>query len=309
MQFALPILGLTINIWIVILGLFIGGLSAMFGVGGGVMLVPILTLVFNVPPASAAGSSLAQMIPTGLFGLVPHWRKGNVVWQVTAALFIGAALGIEVGAYLQNSLKVSNATFEILGAQVMRSEVYLMLGLTVVYLLQGAFLVYEAQFIPKRENGEPTLRFPRILRAIDVPPRLDSPQGFFEPFPLPTFIFIGLIAGVAIAYLGLGGGFVAVPVFIYLVGLDTRKAVGSSLLLVFMAAIWSTVRHGTGGRENVDWSIAVSIMIGSLVGTQLGAKLNSIVKPQNIRRWFGYIILSTAVLVWVGFILKCLLKR
>jgi uncharacterized membrane protein YfcA len=141
-----------------------------------------------------------------------------------------------------------------------------------------------------------------------VPPVLRSERGFFEPFPILSMVVIGFFGGAAIGFLGLGGGFVAVPIFIYFVGMDTKKAIGSSLLMVFMASVWGMFRHGISGRENVDWGIALSVVIGSFVGSQAGAWLNSRVRPQNIRRSFGFIILSMSVLLWVSFFLKLMLR-
>ena len=307
MEFILPFTELSINLYIVFFGIVVGCLAATFGIGGGFLVVPVLNLVFGIPPAYSVGSSLAQMVPTSLFGLVPHWRKGNVIWQVPAVFFLGAAPGIEIGAFLVETVKERSGTSELLGHIINNSQYYLLGSLTAVFLLQGSFMLYESVFIPKTGNGEPGKRFLSVIRVIKIPPYLAPKRGEFRRFPFLTFMFVGFLGGISIGFLGLGGGFVAVPVFIYLVGLDTKKAVGSSMLLVFIAASWGMFRHAISGRENVEWGIAAAIVIGSLLGTQIGARINAIAKPQNIRKYLGFIIITTGVLIWVGFFLKLLL--
>ncbi len=308
MEITLPILHMQIDLFIVLLGFFVGGVSAFFGIGGGFLVVPSLNLIFGVPQAHAVGSSLAQMVPTSLFGLVPHWRKGNVVWQVPAVFFIGACAGIELGAWLVEMLDDPNLVTTVAGRTVRVSQLFLLSGLSVIFVLKGLFFIYESTRIPRRENGEPGLRFTRLLRFVKIPPVLRPQRDEFEPLPILNLAAVGFAGGAAIGFLGLGGGFVALPLFIYLVGMDTKKAVGSSLFLVFLSASWGMFRHAVAGRENVDWAITLAIVIGSLVGSQAGALLNSVVKPQNIRKYMGYVDLTTAVLMWAGFAARLLLK-
>ncbi|MDZ7815538.1 MAG: sulfite exporter TauE/SafE family protein [Planctomycetota bacterium] len=307
MTFDITALGIEINLLMIALGLFIGGLSSTFGVGGGFLLVPVLSLAFGVPAHIAKACSLAQMVPTSSFGLYGHFRRRNVVPWVAVVFFLGAAGGIELGAYLTELLKSEDLVFHMLGTQIAQGDVYLLAGLSVVFFLQGSFLIYETHRIPRKENGEPGTRFTGLLRLKTVPPLFKPSDGSFEPFPYINLVVLGFFAGIAIGFLGLGGGFVAVPILVYLVGLDTRKAVGTSLFLVLLAAIWGTYRHTAAGRLNVDWGITTSIVLGSFIGAQIGVWLNSVVKPANIRRYFGYIIFSMSVLVWVGFILRHLL--
>ena len=92
--------------------------------------------------------------------------------------------------------------------------------------------------------------------------------------------------------------------FIYLVGLDTKKAVGSSLFLVFMGAIWASFRHSADSRDFIDWGVTVSIVMGSVFGAQIGVKINSIVKPQSLRKYFGFIIFGMTCVIWIAFFLK-----
>ena len=105
MEFTLPYLGLEINIFIILLGLLIGTLSSTFGIGGGFLLVPTLSLLFGIPHANVSACSMTQMIPTSIFGLIPHWKKGNIVWQIPATFLIGGFAGIEIGIMMIDYLK------------------------------------------------------------------------------------------------------------------------------------------------------------------------------------------------------------
>ncbi|MFA4985887.1 MAG: sulfite exporter TauE/SafE family protein [Candidatus Brocadiia bacterium] len=307
MEFTLPLVGLQVSVFVILLGFLVGVFSSMFGVGGGFIAVPALTLVFGIEPAIAAGSSLSQMVFTTLSGVIGHVRHRNVEWKVALVFVAGALVGVELGAGWIDALTAGAKPVSIFGHPTEAAMFYQLLGLTSIFLCLGGFILYETLFIPRTPAGEPGRRFERPLRIVKIRPMISSERGEYAPFSGMLLALVGAMGGVVAGFLGIGGGFIAVPMFLYFVGLSTRRSVGTSLFVVFCIALWGMYRHEAAGRGNVDFGIVASVVIGSVGGAFLGAWLTSILKAVSIRKYFAVAILVTCAAVWILFFCKLLL--
>jgi uncharacterized membrane protein YfcA len=110
-------------------------------------------------------------------------------------------------------------------------------------------------------------------------------------------VLIGLLAGTMGGLLGVGGGIVIVPLLIMLLGVDTKLAIGTSLATIVPTAIMATWRHHH--LQHVDWKIAGTMMIGSVVGAVIGASLTSVISADALKRGFAVFLIVTAVrMLW-----------
>jgi len=268
-------------------GLVIGILSGLFGVGGGFMVVPLLKLVFGIDYPLAVGSSLSFTIGTGAAGMLRHMRLGNVEFKTTLLLGSATVFGAIFGANLLEFLKDS------LGGTDERHFTLLMHGLFVLVLLVTAWMVL-------RNPGETTQR--PLLARLPLPPYVDLPSANLTHISLLGLFVLGLGIGVFKGLLGIGGGVLFVPALMVVVGLQVRQAIGTSLGVVLFGSIAGTIKYAQ--RGNVNLWIVMSLLVGSVVGVQIGVWACQKLHARGLRRWFVLLVLLVAAVLAVDFVRK-----
>ncbi|WP_137791650.1 sulfite exporter TauE/SafE family protein [Bacillus sp. E(2018)] len=246
----------------ILLGLCIGIFSGIFGIGGGFILTPVLIL-FGIPPLSAIGTSLMYSIGTSVSGVAAHLRFKNILWKPAAVLGI-----VGIGAtQVAHPLVV---WLEKMGYDE-----------TIIPIFYIVLLAYFAL----------SLLYKQTKRKNDT-------QSTTEiHFSWPKAVFIGFTGGFISTTLGVGGGFVMVPMLISLMKFPSRKAVGTSLVSVFFIVSAGFLTYASSVQ--IDYKLGLLLILGALVGTQLGAKLTTIYSSEQIQKYLGalYItILSSVVL-------------
>jgi len=264
-----PVAGVEIHPALpVAIGLGLGVLSGLFGVGGGFLATPILIWI-GVPPIHAVGSGLNQMVGASSSGATLNARLGNV-WYRAAGLV--AAGGLPAGiaaAFLVRRLEAEGAFDRTLGVM------YVLLLVAV-----GVRMVLELR---KRRGSEGARQEERPV------------WGWRRDLGC---VGIGVGAGVLSAFLGVGGGVVLVPLMIYVLGIPTRLAIGTSLFQVMIIAFGMTVVHA-GVNASVDVVLAMLIMSGAIPGTWVGVWLCRKLKTESLRGLFGALVLvAAAKMAW-----------
>lgn len=251
----------------ILLGLCIGIFSGIFGIGGGFILTPVLIL-FGIPPLSAIGTSLMYSIGTSVSGVAAHLRYKNIIWKTAAVLGL---VGI-VATQIAHPLVV---WLEKMGYDD-----------TVIPVFYIVLLAYFAlSLLYKQTKRKNTVKTSTEIR-----------------FSWVKSIFIGFTGGFISTTLGVGGGFVMVPMLISLMNFPSRKAVGTSLVSVFLIVTAGFLTYASSVQ--LDYKLGILLILGALVGTQLGAKLTTIYSSEQIQKYLGalYItILSSVVLKLVHF--------
>jgi uncharacterized membrane protein YfcA len=254
-------------------GVGVGIASSIFGVGGGFLVVPLLYLL-NMPFALVTGTSICSIVGTTASGVVTHHREGNVCTRTMWILGIGAMLGGAGGKALQLAFERS---FPDLFEWVLGTS-------CVLVLLLLATLVY---FKPHRPEGKSP------LQRISLGWRVDLPTGGVNGVSLIGLILIGLSGGLMAGLFGLGGGAIFVPLMLLLVGMDMKTTVGTKLGVILMGAIATTAYSAWQGQ--VCLPLAMSVLVGSAIGVQLGIRIVRILPEGSHRRGFAILIASSAL--------------
>jgi uncharacterized membrane protein YfcA len=241
----------------VLVGLAAGVLSGAFGVGGGVVTTPAIRLLLEQPALVAVGTPLPVIIPTALVGSVSYARRGLADVRAGVVIGLWGAGASVAGAYLSDVVGGSVVMFVTAG---------LILYLAVDMLTHGG-----------RQRRD----------RLEEP---SSPRRHAWGKPV-----LGITTGLYSGFLGLGGGFVLVPMLVRFGGYPIKKAIGTSLTTIAILAIPGSITHWSLGHVNEE--LAVLLALGVIPGVLIGAKLTSIASEKWVRYGFS------ALLIFVGLVL------
>jgi len=277
---------LSIIISLVLMGFLVGILSGFFGFGGGFIITPFL-FTLGLPMNIAVGTSIAQIMGTAVIATMRHRTLRHVDVKLGLITTAGALIGVEIGAQLIEHLKKISP--EVLDLSV--SLVYIsLLGLISIFMSLEA---WKSRRGNKAE--EPRKRTYRIAQRIKIPPLITLSESGISSISLWLILFLGLATGVTAGFVGAGGGFLQVPLLIYLIGCRTTVAVGTNLFGMLIASIYASFSHAFKG--NVDIFSAIYMLAGSALGTQIGVSATKYAKEENLRLAFGACVGSIALSV------------
>lgn len=276
-----------------VIGIGIGILSGLLGIGGGTVMVPVFRLGFGMTAIQATATSLFTIIPTSLAGCINHIRNHTCIISLGVVAGIAGACLSPVGVYLASispSWAIMLAAAVIIGYSAfsmlkkgLRRPPAPVVGVISMEVSQPAPLDTHADGAsPKGASADP---------ASDDSCSLGYRQ-------LAAGAVAGLVAGLASGYVGVGGGFIMVPLFISLAGIPMKKASGTSLVAVTILAIPGTVEQMLMG--NVMVSAGIAMAVGSIPGALVGANLVKRIPERTLRLAFGCVLLCVAVLLAVN---------
>jgi uncharacterized membrane protein YfcA len=293
MGFALAIGGHAVSIpGLVALGVGVGLVAGLFGVGGGFLLTPLLSVAFGIPLPLAIGSGLCQMVGTGTSALLRHRSIGQGELRFDVLMLPGCLLGVDAGARAVSMLaavgSASMAGHSVVLVRLVIESAYAVLLLGVAYL-------FWRRSGNRSEAREPLRGGP--LARIALWPLIDLPAVPLQGAPAIVIAEIGLGMGFLSGLLGIGGGVALMPVLVYGFGFPIRQASGTGILVLIATAMLGTVEHSLHG--NVDLRLSMVLLIGTSVGAQLGALFTHSLAPATLRRIFAAVVLATVVaVVW-----------
>ncbi len=290
MEIYLPIAGLSVDVLVIILlGAAVGMLSGMFGVGGGFLTTPLL-IFYGIPPMVAAASASTQVTGASVSGVFAHMRRGAVDFHMGAVLVAGGLLGTIFGALL----------FELLKAW---GQIDTVINILYTLLLGsiGIMMAKEAwQSVNAKRAGTPLP--PRKRRHHPLVSTLPWRWRFYRSglyiSPLAPLI-LGFVTGILTMLLGVGGGFIMVPAMLYILGMSANVVVGTSLFQILFVTMSSTMVHSLTTRA-VDIVLALFLLIGSVTGAQIGARLAQRMRPDYLRLLLAAIVLIVALRMALG---------
>ncbi len=256
-----------------IVGIGIGILSGLLGIGGGTVMVPVFRLLFDMSAIMSTATSLFAIIPTSISGAVSHVRHKTCIPSLGLAAGIGGAVTSPLGVWL--------ATLS--PAWLIMVVAALIIGWSAVKMLAKAIKLPKASLPSEGADGAVPAATASAL------PKLTRKQ-------LLIGAAIGLGAGVASGYVGVGGGFIMVPLMLSFVGIPMRLASGTSLIAVMILAVPGVVEQALLG--NINYFAGLAISIGSIPGAAIGAHLVRHVPERMLRFIFGgFLIVAAALLV------------
>ncbi len=245
-------------------------LGSMLGLGGGVFLVPILTLFFGIDPKLAVGASAVVVATNSVVGSTVHLKSHFTNLRLATLFLLTTAAGAIVGARIG-----------------VDADVRLLLGVFAVVLLYAAVSMIVK---PEARNWEvpPDAPDPYHLGATYHDPAAGH-EIAYVPERVPAGAAIGAAAGVISGMLGVGGGVVMVPVMNLLMRVPMKGSVGTSVYMVGMTSVATAFTYYARGK--IDPTLVVPALIGVFVGGQLGSRLTRRVRAQRLSRLFALILL------------------
>ncbi len=249
---------------LIFIGLFTGIVSGILGIGGGLLIVPILTF-WHVLLVQATATSLVGVLLSAISGSYQNWRKGKLNWPAALGLALFGMPTAVLGAKLGSS--VPNAWLAFGFAALM--------GLT-LYLLDLKRRLARQQ---KPTEGEPDRPMQSDLRPVAS---------------------IGLFTGVLSGLFGIGGGAVMVPLQMLFLSEPIKSAVRTSLGAIVLISISGLAKHTLDG--NVLWPPGICLAIGGMVGAQIGTRILPRLSDQLVNLLFRLLLVLLALyMVWRGF--------
>ncbi len=247
-----------------LIGLVSGVLSGMFGVGGGFTTTPLLRFFTDAPALIAVATPLVSMIPTTLVGAATHLRARNV--DVSTALRVGVVGGVAA----------------IFGAQATR-----WVGGSVVLVVTGVVLIASAieMFARSRTSTAPQ-GDEAASESVPTPPARPT---------LAACAVSGLIAGAGSGFLGVGGGFILVPLFVGWFRFPMKRAIGTSLLSIAVISTPALISHVLLG--NIDFRLGLMLAIGAVPGGWIGARIALGSQESALRRGFALLMALSGLLL------------
>lgn len=285
MHLYLPVALTSINIFIPIgLGLAVGLLSGLFGVGGGFLMTPLL-IMLGIPSTVAAATDSNQIVAASTSGTYAHWKVGNVDFKMGLYLLIGGFIGGLSGV---EAIKVLRAMG--IADFVIKMTYVVMLGIV------GTYMLFESvsSMKNKGENNsgdERVSKMSEFLRSLPFQTSFEK-SGVTHSTLVP--VFFGGIVGILAAVMGVGGGFLMVPVMVYILRMPMHVVVGTSLFQILFTCIEVTFLQAYT-NHNVDFILAVLLLIGSTIGAQIGTNFGRKLRAEQLRVLLAIIVLAVTV--------------
>ena len=296
-----------------LVGVLIGIASGLLGIGGGTVMVPIFRLAFGMSATMSTATSLFAIIPTSISGAISHVKGKTCIPALGIAAGLGGACLSPVGVWLA---QLSPDWLVMLAAA-------LIIGYSAINMFKKAFKSPRAGQPAEGADAAAAAGTPSCgskpssraeARVVELSPQSDAPAAasltsLGEPAAsAPTVddsslsrkqllqgAAIGLVAGLASGYVGVGGGFIMVPLMLSIIGIPMRKASGTSLIAVMILAIPGVIEQGIIG--NINYLAGIAIVIGTIPGAVIGARLVTKVPERTLRLLFGCFLIVAAVML------------
>jgi uncharacterized membrane protein YfcA len=285
----------TISIFLasILIGLCAGLITGAIGAGGGFIITPAL-MSAGVKGILAVGTDLFHIFAKAIMGSAIHRRLGNVSVKLALTFLIGAILGATGGGIINRMLYDMNP---VLSDAFITTIYVLMLGLLGSYAMTD-FLRHrrhrEVEVDAHGGGGEAIGKLPRRLQALNLPPmvRFDqrlTPGG--RRISAWFLIAAGFLVGFVASIMGVGGGFLTFPIFVYTMGVSSTTTVGTDIFqIIFTAGYAAITQYAIYGF--IFYTLAMGMLIGSLVGIQLGAMVTMVVPGITIRGFYAVAVLA-----------------
>lgn len=276
-------------------GFAVGLLSGLFGVGGGFLMTPLLIMI-GIPPTVAAASDSNQIVAASASGTYAHYRLGNVDFKMGLFLLAGGIIGGTGGVQLIKLLRqAGDADF------VIQITYVVMLGVVGGYMLMESIQSLKATKSPAPPNPAPVKNsaYARLLGSL--PFQINFGKSGITLSPLVP-LFLGALVGILAAIMGVGGGFIMVPVMVYLLRMPMHVVVGTSLFQVLFTCVDVTIMQAWS-NHTVDFLLALILLLGSSIGAQIGARLSSKLKADQLKVLLACVVVLVMVKMLVGLLL------
>lgn len=276
----------------VFVGLAAGLITGCIGAGGGFIITPAL-MAAGVKGILAVGTDLFHIFAKAIMGTTVHKKLGNVSVKLAVAFLVGASGGTFIGGAINKGLYNKDPLL----SEVFISSIYaVLLGFLGFYALYDFISSTRKAGGGGDAHGGPTDMTPLSgrLQAVTLPPMIQFDEDLVPGGRRISGWIVaagGVIVGMLAAIMGVGGGFVTFPMFVYIFGVSSMTTVGTDILqIIFTAGIAAITQYAIYGF--VFYTLAMGMLLGSLLGIQIGALTTKVVKGVHIRGFYAISILA-----------------
>jgi uncharacterized membrane protein YfcA len=280
----------------ILVGLCAGLITGCIGAGGGFIIAPAL-MSAGVKGILAVGTDLFHIFAKAIMGSVLHRKMGNISVSLAVTFLIGAIGGSTLGGYINRTIYDKNP---VLSDMFITSIYVIILGFLSFYALNDWVKARSKKVVVEAGAKKISEEIPPMgkrLQSINLPPMLTFDEGVTPGGRKISAIFLviaGFIVGMAASIMGVGGGFLTFPIFVYGLGVSSMTTVGTDIFqIVFTAGYGSITQYAIYGF--IFYTLAMGMLLGSLIGIQVGSIVTKVVPGITIRGFF-------AITVTAGFI-------
>ncbi|MBL8827636.1 MAG: sulfite exporter TauE/SafE family protein [Planctomycetaceae bacterium] len=279
--------------WLIVLliGTLVGIIPGLFGVGGGFLTVPLLHVFAGVPLHLCVGVSSSQALGPVTTGMLHRHALGKLEWRIGLIMIGGTVVGLLLGIEFLEWATKSAGVWHVFGRDLPGTRIIIPCTNLALLLSLSALVAWEYRH-NRTGSGEPERGW---LDDWHLPPYVSLPelQGRRASITLLQTIALGI--GFLNGGLGMGGAIVMMPALVYLVGVDTHRAITATLVVSWLNSIVGTLRHAWLG--NVDLELVCWLLVGGGVGAKFGSWLHDQLSGRHLRGYFSLLILASAGLV------------
>jgi len=273
----------------ILVGLLAGLITGVIGAGGGYILTPAL-MSFGIKGIMAVGTDQFHLFAKAIMGTAIHRKLGNVNTRLAIWFVMGSLFGVTLGGMINRTVYQANPAL----SDALISSVYvIVLGILGFYSLSDWIRVRRNP-VKGRSATEATTDFARWLQALPWKPRIRFDKDILpggRSISVYPVIICGFIVGLVAAIMGVGGGFLTFPMFVYGLGVSTFTTVGTDILQIIFTTFYSSIfQYAIYGF--VFYTVAMGMLLGSLVGVQMGAIVTQMVTGSVIRAFYALTILA-----------------
>ncbi|MFH0845351.1 MAG: sulfite exporter TauE/SafE family protein [Pseudomonadota bacterium] len=285
----------------ILIGMIAGLITGCIGAGGGFVIAPAL-MSAGIKGILAVGTDLFHIFAKAIMGSIIHRKLGNVSVSLALVFLIGAIIGATVGGVINRFLYEMNP---ILSDAFITTIYALMLGFLGIYALTDFLRARKVGAAVEtthggggahavKDEGADMGNLPQRLQSMKLPPMIKFDDGFIPGGRSISWLFLvisGALVGLAAGIMGVGGGFLTFPIFVYILGVSSMTTVGTDIFqIIFTAGYAAISQYAIYGF--VFYTLAMGMLLGSLVGIQVGAMVTKVVKGITIRGFYAMAVLA-----------------
>lgn len=288
----------TIFVVSIFVGICAGLITGCIGAGGGFIIAPAL-MSAGVKGILAVGTDLFHIFAKAIMGSVIHRKLGNVSVALAVVFLIGAIIGATVGGIINRVLYEINP---VLSDAFITTVYSLMLGFLGTYAMTDFLKSRKAESKDfhgrdthgSKVEGAEMGNLPKKLQAVNIPPKVTFDYDLTPEGRSISWVFLvlsGALVGLTAAIMGVGGGFLTFPIFVYVLGVSSMTTVGTDIFqIVFTAGYAAISQYAIYGF--IFYTLAMGMLLGSLVGIQIGAVVTKVVRGITIRGFYAVTVLA-----------------
>jgi uncharacterized membrane protein YfcA len=284
----------------ILIGLGAGLITGCIGAGGGFIIAPAL-MSAGIKGILAVGTDLFHIFAKAIMGSVIHRKLGNVSVPLAVVFLLGAIIGATAGGVINRVLYDINPVL----SDAFITTVYAgMLGFLGLYALTdflrarkasaGVVTTHGGGGAHAKDEGAEMGNLPKKLQAMKIPPMVRFDHELVPGGRGISWVFLvlsGALVGLAAGIMGVGGGFLTFPIFVYVLGVSSMTTVGTDIFqIVFTAGYAAISQYAIYGF--IFYTLAMGMLLGSLLGIQIGAMVTKVVKGITIRGFYAMAVLA-----------------